>query len=291
MVMTPEIEVPIPLSVRLLLGRAAAQTLADEASADLLHIKGNAADPLLRSSGDFSTDIDVLVRPGDVARFDGVLRAHGWRVYSTFTLGSPFGHAQTYIHDVWGYLDVHRYFPGVGIDPPLAFERLWSDRSSIDVAGVACAVPSLPAQATLLALNAARSQGRGIDLVWKWTEANDNHRAQVLSIVDDLSADVAFAAASGDLELFRRARDYRLWKVASRGGTRAEEWWARIRAERSFIAALRVASRAPLVNREQLAHTLGRAPTRREVATAFFARPRRLFAEAWGRAVGSRGSH
>ena len=65
-------------------------------------------------------------------------------------------------------------------------------------------------------------------------------------------------------------RDYRLWKVVSQGGSRSEEWWARVRAAPNLGAALQVAARAPLVNVDHLAHRLGRRPTRREIVVEFF---------------------
>ncbi|CAN5398675.1 hypothetical protein BH10ACT5_BH10ACT5_19020 [soil metagenome] len=274
-------EVPVPLRVRLLFGRAAVQVVADEIGADVLHIKGNAADESLRPEEASGTDVDILVRPVHVAALDRALRGHGWRVYSTFVYGSPFGHAQTYLHDAWGYLDLHRWFPGIRSAPEVAFERMWADRQTVDFAGVACSVPSVAAQATLLVLNAARGARRGADLALSWTDASIEHRTDVEDLVDVLDAHVAFAAATGDLERFRGERDYRLWKVVSEGGGRSEEWWARVRSAPSLGEALRIAARAPLVNIEHLSIELGRSPTRREVASAFFARPRRMVAEAW----------
>ena len=120
-----EEEALVPLAVRLHLGRAAIQTVAGRAAVDVLHIKGDAVDETLRPGGQAGTDIDILVRPAHVPVLDSALRSHGWTVYSTFENGSPFGHAQTYAHDVWGYLDLHRLFPGIGLDPAIAFERFW----------------------------------------------------------------------------------------------------------------------------------------------------------------------
>ena len=107
-----ESRVDVPLSVRLRFGHAAVQHLADSLGVDLLHIKGAAVDPSLRPNGYAGTDVDVMVRPDQFSELDPALRAHGWRLYTTFTSGSPFGHAQTYTHDAWGYIDVHRFFPG-----------------------------------------------------------------------------------------------------------------------------------------------------------------------------------
>lgn len=274
-------DAPVPLRVRLRFGRAALQVVADEIGADVLHIKGNAADPSLRPSEASGTDVDILVRPAHVAPLDRALRARGWRVYSTFVYGSPFGHAQTYLHDAWGYLDLHRWFPGIRTTPEIAFERMWADGEQVDFAGVDCRVPSIAAQATLLVLNSARGGGDGADLALSWTDAAPDRRAAVEELVEQLDAHVAFAAATGELDRHRGEPDYRLWKVVSEGGTRSEEWWARIRSAPSLGEALRIAARAPLVNVEHLSIELGRAPTRGEVAAAFFGRPRRMLAEAW----------
>jgi len=100
---------------------------------------------------------------------------------------------------------------------------------------------------------------------------------------------VAFAAAVGELERYRGEPDYRLWNVVSEGGSRSEDWWARVRAAPSFAAAMRVVARAPLVNVDHLAHRLGRPPTRFEIVTEFFARPARAVGEA-GRALRRRGA-
>ena len=258
------------------------QHLADSIGVDLLHIKGAAVDPSLRPSGYAGTDVDVMVRPDHLARLDDALRANGWILYTTFASGSPFGHAQTYLHDAWGYIDVHRFFPGIRVAPGPAFERLWNDRHRIEIAGIGCNVPDVPAQALVLILNAARAGSAArYDLAAVWRDAPDERRAGITSLVDDLDAHVAFAAAVGELEQYRGARDYRLWKVVSSGGSRSEEWWARVRAAPTLSQSLLVIARAPLVNVDHLAARLGRRPTRREVVAEFFGRPARAIGEAW----------
>jgi hypothetical protein len=197
-------------------------------------------------------------------------------LYSTFEWGSPFGHAQTYIHDAWGYIDVHRYFPGIRLDPPRAFERIWRDRREVEIAGVGCEVPGVAAQGVLLVLNAARSLNRRrADVNNAWLDASTERRAEMEALVADLDGSVAFAAAIGDLEQYRGERDYRLWKVVSQGGSRSAEWLARIGAAPNLAAALRVVARAPRVNVDRLAHRMGRPPTRREILAEFLRRPAR----------------
>ena len=271
--------VPVPLRIRLRFGRAAVQVVADAVGVDVLHIKGNAADPALRPGETSGTDVDILVRPAQVAVLDRELRSHGWRVYSTFVYGSPFEHAQTYLHDSWGYLDVHRWFPGIRTAPEAAFQRMWADRRTVSFAGVGCAVPDIAAQAALLVLNSARGGGDDADLARSWTDAAPDHRDQVQALVRDWQAQVAFAAATGELDRWKEAPDYRLWKVISEGGPRTAEWWARIRSAPSWGRAMRIALRAPMVNVEHLTIELGRAPTRLEIVAAFLDRPRRMVIE------------
>ncbi|WP_404430562.1 2-nitropropane dioxygenase [Microbacterium lacus] len=274
--------VKIPRAVRLRLGRAAVQTLADSAGADLLHIKGDAVDLSLRPAADPGSDIDVLTRPAHVAALDAVLRAHGWQLYSTFHSGSPFGHAQTYIHDIWGYLDLHRSFPGIRCDADRAFTVMSAGGGVVEFGGVPCAVPHVTAQALILILNSARSPARGArDLAAAWNDASLDHRGAIAALVVDLDCPVAFAAATGRLDDHQHERDYLLWKTVTEGGSRAAEWWGRVRAQPTLMGSLRTAARATLVNSDRLGHVLGRPPTRREVVREFFARPERAIAELW----------
>jgi hypothetical protein len=277
-------EVNAPLSVRLRLGHAAIQYLADSIGVDVLHIKGAAVDPSLRPGGYSGSDVDVLVRPGHVRALDVAMRRHGWHLYSTFEWGSPFGHAQTYLHDAWGYIDIHRSFPGIRLAPESAFERLWADGDDIRIAGIGCRVPSVPAQAVLLVLNAARSPiGAKSDVQVAWNEATPERRLEMRALVAGLDAPVAFAAATGELERYRGQRDYALWRIVSQGGSRSAEWWARVRAAPNLLSAVRIIMRAPLVNVDHLSHRLGRRPTRGEILVEFLRRPARAVGEAWQR--------
>jgi hypothetical protein len=277
-----ESQVSVPLSVRLRFGHAAVQHLADHIGVELLHIKGAAVEPSLRPGGYGGSDVDVLVRPAHIATLDRAMRRHGWRLYSTFDYGSPFGHAQTYLHDAWGYIDIHRFFPGIRLEPVRAFDVFWTERHEIKIAGIGCQVPSVPAQGVLLVLNAARSTMRTKpDVQVVWHDAPEERRAEMQSLVSELGAHVAFAAATGGLEQHRGERDYRLWKIASEGGARSAEWWARLRAAPSLGAAIGVAVRALFVNVDHLAHRLGRPPTRSEVVVEFFRRPARALHEVW----------
>ncbi len=266
----------VPISVRLHFGRAAAQKLADQLGVELLHLKGDAFDALGEAAARSGTDVDVLLRPDDVSTMHRALIDYGWSLYSTFQNGSPFGHAQTYHHDEWGYLDLHRRFPGIGLDAREAFDHLWRSRTTKEFCGVACAVPARSAQAVIIVLNAARASGsRSTDVDRVWHSASDGERAAALREVAALQADVGFDAGLGDIERHRGAREYRLWRAVGGRGSRAAEWWGRILAEPNIRGKLRVVAQLPRVNREHLAHRLGRRPTRGDVVAEFFTRPMR----------------
>ncbi len=272
----------IETRVRPSFAHAALQHLADGCGADLLHVKGVAIDRSLTTPDRVGTDADVLVRPDHVDRLLDTLTANHWTVHTTFATGSPFGHAATLVHDQWGFADVHRLFPGITAEPTVAFERLWRDRGTKEIAGIECAVPSLTGQTLILVLNAARSSPHGAaDLETAWEAAPPERQRAVRDLVAELGAEVAFAAATGDLERYRGARGYDLWRVTTQGGTRFEEWLARVKAAPTVGEALRLALRAPLVNTDHLAVMLGRPPTRMDVVREFFARPLRGVREQW----------
>ena len=268
--------VAVPQSVRVALAHATVQSIAQQVGADVLHIKGPALDPSISWPGRESSDADVLVRPAHVDAVLQALRRHGFLQVDHFATSSPFEHATSFRHGHLGDVDVHRLVPGVKLDPESAFSRLWADRGVRLIASIACPVPSLNGQIVVLALHAARSGGsaRGrADVAASWSAADPEVQAQVLDLVRELDAELAFSVVRGDLERFRGEPDYRLWRVVSSDGTRLEEWWARVRAAPSLPAALRLVARAPLVNVDHLTIGLGRRPTRLEVVREFFARP------------------
>jgi hypothetical protein len=268
----------IPAAVRLRLGHAAVQVVAERIGADVLHIKGESLDPSVRRSGRSASDVDILVDPDHVIDLVVALRAAGWELLSDFPSSSAFEHSATLRHPAWGYLDVHRSFPGFTVRPETAFNVLWSAQHEWLAAGRPCSVPAPTAQRLVLLLHAARSRGshRGRqDIAHVWTEAPDDERTAVEALARRLGAEVGLAAATGRLDEWRDHPDHDLWKVASAGGTRIDEWRARVKAAPTTRGKLRLVGRAALVNVEHLAMVRGRQPTRREVVAEFFARPAR----------------
>ncbi len=261
------------MAVRILFGHAALQVVADAVGVDLLHIKGPATDLGLQSAGG-GTDADVLVRPSQCDALLLAITARDWQRRNTFRSGSPFGHAATYWHAQWGYADIHRFFPGMAQDEH-TFDVLWAERQTQDFAGIPAAVPSPAARHLVAVLNAARNR-RPLPADSDATDA-----ARVL--VPRVGAEVGWAAAHGTLEAHRDAPDYALWKVTVDGGTRTQEWWARVQAAPTRRDKVALVLRAPLVNVDHLANVRGHRPTAREIMVEFFDRPRRGLAEEWQR--------
>lgn len=273
----PAAGVDVPLQVRIGFAHACLQWIADRCGADLLHVKGAALDPTLVPGRGFS-DADVLARPEHVEPLLHELRLHGWELINSFAYGSSFEHSATLRHPDFGLLDLHRIYPGTGPTPEAAFDTLWSGRTTTVLGGVECAVPCRDAQAVLLLLHAARGgqdAKAANDVEWVWAGADDASRARILDWVGRLDAALGFSVITGTLDEHRHDPAYDLWRVASRGGTRMDEWRARVRAARGLRAKLTVASRSVLVNVEHLTIVRGGPVTRREIVAEFFGRPLR----------------
>ncbi|MDQ0644611.1 hypothetical protein [Microbacterium murale] len=261
---------PISLDVRIEFSRAAIEVIARRLGIRVLHIKGSTLDSTLRRRRRSGTDVDAIVDPLSVPAMHDALIGHDWTLYSSFTEGSPFGHAQTYHHAEWGYVDLHRRFPGIALPDQDAFDVLWAGHGTHFAAGIECAVPSVDAQAVLFVLNAARDLDvLGEEARALWSAQGEEARIRRSRLVRMLHAEVAFGAGLGDLERYRDRREYLLWKTVSQGGGRLAEWWGRIKAAPTFGDALRTAAQAPRVNRAVLAHELGREPRPIDVLFAF----------------------
>lgn len=269
----------VPLYARVHLAHAVVQYLADRAGVDLLHVKGPATDPDLRPPGHRSTDADVLVRPGHVGRLQDSLAAAGWERYSDFETGSAFAHAANWFHPYFGYVDVHASWPGPTAPVGEVFERFSADSEVRQIASRPCRVLSRTSQILILVLHAARSPGKG-DLGPAWYAASPEEQAAVRALAAALGASLPFAVALADPHVDRSDDRYELWRVHAEGGTRLEEWRARVRAAPGTGAKLRVLGSALAVNRDHLRISLGHPPAPRELVAAQWTRIRRLGMEA-----------
>lgn len=279
MSVTSDVELEVPVAVRLRLEHAALQRIADEAGVRMLHIKGVAWHPALVQGRSPSSDADVLVHPADVPAFTAALERAGWLLVTSFAHGSVFAHAATYYCPRWGTVDVHRRFPGMDRDPEATFEVLWHDRALIELGGRPVAVPDLLAQRLLMLAHAARDAmgRRPRDVEAAWTAQGPTQRAQLDALADRLGARVPVALATGRPERARGGPDVHLWTAMYRRARPTGVWIARVRDASGVRARLRVLASALRVNRDHLALRLGRRPSRWDV--------RREWLLRWGRAV------
>lgn len=268
----------VPVRVRVHLAHATVQAIADEADADILHIKGPAVDRSLRPTERLSVDADVLVRPSHLKRFLKGLKRHGWQQVTTLRSGGLVEHSTNWFHGALGQMDVHVRFPGIQAEAERAFERLWWNRSTLEIAQRPCVVPSLAAQRLILLLHAARDlNSYSAEVRDAWDRSTQGERDEVLTLAGDLGAEVALAAATGRLEDFGDRPEYGLWRLYA-DGTITTAGLGKVVAE---IKAAPEGIRWPrsrvvgyvvhiLVFMPRRLETLsGRKPTLREIGTAY----------------------
>ena len=208
----------MPLSVAVRLAHASAQAIAEDHGIDILHIKGPAVDPEVIVAARISGDADIWVRPLQAPDLLTRLERRGWELLYPFEDGSPFRHAATLKHPALGYLDVHRFFPGIRLAPDDAFDSLWAGRHVVAIAGYDCAVPSRDAQRLILLLHAARAyRQRGSEVERLWSQAPEQARRATDALARDLDAEVALAAVTGRLDEHTERREHALWTELVRG--------------------------------------------------------------------------
>lgn len=250
-----------PADALVRMAHACVQWLADRAGVRLLHIKGQALDDTMRARRHGGTDVDVLVAPEDVTVFKRQLEHHGWTLITSFRSGSVFGHAATLYHPVWGTTDLHRWIPGLDLDPATSFEVLWQSRSRRVLGGVECAVPGDDDHRLVLLLHAVRNGALGgVDFQLGWGELTTEWRHRIRRTAFSLGAHVPFLLATTD-EAFVPGRRAHLWAAVVRGRSTTDQWGARFRdvtSPRELVALLREAVHA---NREHLELSLGRPAT------------------------------
>lgn len=271
---TSDINLQVPLDVRLRLEHAALQRIADDAGVRMLHIKGVAWHPALAKGRPPPSDADVLVHPEDVPALTTALEQAGWHLVTSFAHGSVFGHAATYYSPRWGTVDVHRRFPGMDRDTALTFEVLWRDRGIIELGGYPVAVPDLLGQRLLMLTHAARdSMGRRAhDVEAAWSSRSPVEREQVDVLADRLGARVPVAFATGRPERAYGEPGVHLWAAVHHGAYPTSVWVARLRDARGVRERLRVLRSALRVNPDHLALRLGRRPSSWDMRREWLAR-------------------
>ena len=265
------------------------QLLADECGVDILHLKGRAVDERLwqrSASGEprprYSLDVDVLVRPAHVDRFVAALLDQDWHKVTGFVEGSAFAHAMNLRHRYLGNVDLHRWWPGFGVSAQEAFDRLWDEHlATREIANVRCTVPDLAMQRLVLLLHAGRTGGVAhADYNACWRTASAEERAEVRALAEQFDAQIAFAAAIGELDEHRRKPEYLLWRHFSRGSeNRWDEWAGRWRAARGVRGKARVVRGFVSINPDLMRERIGHEPTTRDYVAEYGLRVRSAAAD------------
>lgn len=268
----------LPVTLRVHLAHATVQAIADEAGADVLHIKGPSVDPALRPDGRASADADVLARPAHLDRLLGGLRRHGWQQVTGLRSTDLIRHSTNWYHPELGQLDVHVRFPGIQTPAAPAFDALWRGHRTQEIAHRPCIVPAVAAQRLILLLHAARGlPAYGEDVQLAWHDATEAEREQACALARELDAEVALAAATGNLDRYRDRPEHDLWRLYAEGAittagfkriaaeTKAAPPDARFVRLRLVGYAVDAFVRMP----SRVATGIARRPTSREVAAAY----------------------
>lgn len=213
------------------LAHALVQHRARQAGIRVLSIKG----PVLAAQGlrpeQTSTDADLLVDPAGMDLLTARLEDSGWRARPGYSTPSIIPvHSATLTHPGWPCdLDLHWYYPGFLLDPAVAFDELWSRRSSLLLAGVECAVPSPEASMVIMVLHAQRdhhaaARRDGLDRMLRHLAALDTAQRETL---------LRFARDSGSIEAMRPvlARAGLVPSEVEQPSPQLDDWMLMVRAE------------------------------------------------------------
>lgn len=159
----------IPRDAALQLLHVVAQVAADEAGAHLLFIKGAASASIGLRPLWGSADVDALCAPSAYTSILDALTRKGWRVRAADADTQTFPrHSASLFHEDWPCdLDLHFQYPGMEIDPSVAFSRLWQQRRDCVVGGRTISISGRSDSILIAALHALRDprdQRREIDL-------------------------------------------------------------------------------------------------------------------------------
>ncbi|MBK7822449.1 MAG: nucleotidyltransferase family protein [Tessaracoccus sp.] len=149
--------------------------LAHSVGARALLIKGAALHRLQLRQPRASSDVDILVLPGDFAKVCQALIGAGWQERRvSFLLKAAPNHSRSFIHADWPCdIDVHSHYPGFLADPNTVFDTLWARAKIERFAAQDCLRPDRPSSALILALHSLRS-----------TEDSARHRQELSELYE-----------------------------------------------------------------------------------------------------------
>jgi len=107
-----------------------------------------------------SGDVDVLVAPDNFERIIDALEEVGWERQVAFWDGTGINHSTALSAPAnWGCeVDIHEYFPGIGLPADQAFRVLMESTYRETFAGIPSFVPNVEAHSVLYALHQIRPE-------------------------------------------------------------------------------------------------------------------------------------
>jgi hypothetical protein len=235
---------PAPLSLveGAYLAYALVQHVARTAGVRVLFVKGLTVEAQGLRAPRVSSDVDVLVDPGQVDQIIELLGGYGWIARPDSSAPRFFSlHSRSLHHTDWPCdIDVHGSYPGFFADAENVFDILWQGRRPMLVAGHDIDVPAPAASACILAAHAIRNamDPRSEEELGYLTRAvlSGPSRLALLDIAELAGrlragetlrpwlADLGVDAGIDDLTpAERRAWNLRL----ASGGTTSYHWWVR----------------------------------------------------------------
>ena len=259
----------MPIGARVHLAHAVVQHLADDAGVDLLHIKGPAFLPDLRPP---ESSLQRRRRPGPPqppapASSPRWSRSAGSK-RTDFATGSVFAHAANWWHDDWGWVDVHVQLARRHDRPRGGVRR--ARRGRAPPAHRPHRLPGARPHRPAPRAGAPRGPLHRVDPT-STTPGRARTTPSRLGCARwpaTLDAEVALAAGLGELEHFRDHPTYALWRHVCTGGSRLDEWRARLKAAPTARARAELVAGVFRVNRDHLGMELGRPPTRQDLRRA-----------------------
>lgn len=148
--------------------------VAEQESIDAVFIKGPAMFRQGLRTRQHSGDVDVWVPAHQLDRLANALVPWGWNAAPEPWSHGLINHSVTLLPDEWGCeIDLHRQFPGVGVNDDMAFRVLLDHCNELEFAGVSLRVPNRPAQASIAALHFCRPEIGQPTSEWRRTQAVD----------------------------------------------------------------------------------------------------------------------
>lgn len=137
-----------------------AQAVAIELGLRILSLKGPVVEHYALRFPRPSSDADVWISDDNRAKFISTLESMGWEARGERgerQVRLVPAHSVTYFHPDWPVdIDVHWWFPGIGVEGSRAFELFWKRRSQMVMAGVRAQILSKVDAAIIQMLHCVR---------------------------------------------------------------------------------------------------------------------------------------